>query len=82
MVKALKIRALFSDFENGEITDESLSDTVKEIHNVKELYEKEEDEKKKAAYKIAVDEFEKHKNQAPALWQRIEERYSCISQAQ
>lgn len=79
MVKALKIRALFSDFENGEITDESLSDTVKEIHNVKELYEKEEDEKKKAAYKIAVDEFKKYKTEKPLLWQSIEEKYTELN---
>lgn len=79
MVKALKIRALFSDFENGEITDESLSNTVKEIHNVKELYEKEEDEKKKSAYKIAVDEFKKYKTEKPLLWQSIEEKYTELN---
>ena len=31
------------------------------------------DEKMKAAYKIAFDEFEKYKNENPYLWQRIEE---------
>ncbi len=79
MVRALKIRALFSDFEENKAEDEKLIDTVKEINNVLELYNDEEDEKKKAAYKIAVDEFEKYKAKAPEIWTMIEERFNLLS---
>ena len=46
---------------------------------VLELYENEADEKKKAAYKIAVDELEMHKNKYPGLWIMIEEKYNCLT---
>lgn len=82
MVRAFKIRALFSDFDEKEIDEKTFSQTVEEIYLVKELYEKEKDEKMKAAYKIAFDEFEKYKNESPALWQRIEEKYQLLSKAE
>lgn len=78
MVRAFKIRALFSDFEENKADDEKLIDTVNEIHTVLELYENEVDEKKKAAYKIAIDEFEKYKSQKPYIWERIEEKFHFI----
>ena len=58
--------------------DEKLTDTVNEIYKVLELYENESDEKKKAAYKIAVDEFEMYKNKSPDLWFMIEEKYETL----
>ena len=82
MVKAFKIRALFSDFDEKEIDEKTFTQTVEEIYLVKELYEKEKDEKMKAAYKIAFDEFEKYKNENSALWQRIEEKYQLLSKAE
>ncbi len=82
MVRAFKIRALFSDFDEKEIEENHFRKTVEEIYLVTELYEKEKDEKMKEAYKIAVDEFEKYKNENPSLWQRIEERYELLSKAE
>ena len=79
MVRAFKIRALFFDFDEDKAEDESLVKTVEEIYLVIELYQSEEDSKKKEAYKIAVDEFEKYKNENPARWERIEEKYSLLS---
>lgn len=79
MIRALKIRALFSDYESGKSEDSKLIDAVKEIYDVIALYENETDEKKKSAYKIAVDEFEKYKANKPELWQEIEEKYSLLT---
>lgn len=79
MVRALKIRALFADFDEGNSDDTKLVDTVREIRTVLELYENEGDEKKKAAYRIAVDEFEKYKNENPDTWQSIEEKFALLS---
>lgn len=79
MIRALKIRALFSDYESGKSEDSKLIDAVKEIYDVIALYENETDEKKKSAYKIAVDEFEKYKADKPELWQEIEEKYSLLT---
>ncbi len=78
MVRAFKIRALFSDFEENKAENEKLIDAVTEIYTVFGLYENETDEKKKAAYKIAVDEFELYKNSKPDLWLLIEEKYNCL----
>lgn len=78
MVRAFKIRALFSDFEENRADDEKLIDAVKEIRNVLELYENEVNEKKKAAYKIAVDEFELYRSKKPDLWMLIEEKFSLL----
>ncbi len=78
MVRAFKIRALFSDFEEGKADDDKLIGTVKEIRDVLELYENETDEKKKAAFKIAVDEFEMYKEKYPGLWMMIEEKYEVL----
>ncbi len=80
MVKAFKIRALFSDFDEGGVSDEKLTQTVNEIRSTLELYDSEENEKKKSALKIAVDEFEKYKNENEELWLRIEERYTAANQ--
>ena len=82
MVRAFKIRALFSDFDEKEIDEKTFTKTVEEIYLVTELYEKEKDEKMKAAYKIAVDEFEKYKNKNLSLWQRIEEKYALLAKAE
>lgn len=82
MVRAFRIRALFSDFNQKEIDDSSFIKTVEEIYLVTELYEKETDAKMMAAYKIAVDELEKYKNESPELWQRIEEKYFLLSKAE
>lgn len=79
MIRALKIRALFSDYESGKSEDSKLIDAVKEIYDVIALYENETDEKKKSAYKIAVDEFEKYKADKPELWQEIEKKYSLLT---
>lgn len=79
MVRALKIRALFSDFAESKAEDEKLVDTVKEIYVVRSLYEAEADAKKKAAYKIAVDEFEKYKAEAPEVWMMIEEKFALLT---
>ncbi len=79
MVRALKIRALFADFDEGSCDDTKLVDTVREIRTVLELYENEGDEKKKAAYRIAVDEFEKYKNESPDTWKSIEARFELCS---
>ena len=78
MVRAFKIRALFSDFEENRADDEKLIDAVKEIRNVLGLYENEANEKKKAAYKIAVDEFELYRSKKPDLWVLIEEKFSLL----
>lgn len=78
MVRAFKIRALFSDFEENRADDEKLIDAVKEIRNVLELYENEANEKKKAAYKIAVDEFELYRSKKPDLWILIEEKFNLL----
>ena len=82
MVRAFKIRALFSDFDEKEIDEKTFTKTVEEIYLVTELYEKEKDEKMKAAYKIAVDEFEKYKNKNLSLWQSIEEKYALLAKAE
>lgn len=79
MVRALKIRALFSDFAESKAEDEKLVDTVKEIYVVRSLYEAEADAKKKAAYKIAVDEFEKYKAETPEVWMMIEEKFALLT---
>lgn len=79
MIRALKIRALFSDYESDKIEDDKLIDAVKEIYNVIELYQSEADGNKKAAYEIAVDEFEKYKNEKPDLWKSIEEKYALLT---
>lgn len=79
MVRALKIRALFSDFAESKAEDEKLVDTVKEIYVVRSLFEAEADAKKKAAYKIAVDEFEKYKAEAPEVWMMIEEKFALLT---
>ncbi len=81
MVRAFKIRALFSDFKDGRAEDEKLIEAVKEIYTVIEQYETEEDEKIKQALKIAVDEFEKYKNKDLYMWQRIEEKYKDLTTA-
>lgn len=82
MVRAFKIRALFSDFDEKEIDEKTFTKTVEEVYLVTELYEKEKDEKMKAAYKIAVDEFEKYKNKNLSLWHRIEEKYALLAKAE
>ena len=81
MVRAFKIRALFSDFKDGRAEDEKLIETVKEIYTVIEQYETEENEKIKQALKIAVEEFEKYKNKDLYMWQRIEEKYKDLTTA-
>ena len=82
MVRAFKIRALFSDFDEKEIDEKTFTQTVEEIYLVTELYEKEEDKKLKEAYKIVVEEFEKYRNENPERWQRIEEKYQLLSKAE
>ena len=82
MVRAFRIRALFSDFDEKEIEEKSFVKTVEEIYFVIESYETEKDTKMKAAYKIAFDEFEKYRNENPQLWQRIEEKYRLLSKAE
>lgn len=79
MVRALKIRALFSDFAENKAEDEKLIDTVNEIYNVLALYKTEDDEKKKTAYKITVDELEKYKFESPEIWMMIEEKYALLT---
>ncbi len=81
MVRAFKIRALFSDFKDGKAEDEKLIEAVKEIYTVIEQYETEENEKIKQALKIAVDEFEKYKNKDLYMWQMIEEKYKALTTA-
>ncbi len=81
MVRAFKIRALFSDFKEGKAEDEKLVEAVKEIYTVIEQYETEESEKIRQALKIAVDEFEKYKNKDLYMWQRIEEKYKALTTA-
>lgn len=82
MVRAFRIRALFSDFDEKEIEEKSFVKTVEEIYFVIESYETEKDTKMKAAYKIAFDEFEKYRNENSQLWQRIEEKYRLLSKAE
>lgn len=82
MIRALKIRALFSDFKENKIDDEKLTETVKEIYSVLGLYENETDEKKKSAYKITVDELEKYKKESPATWQNIKEKFELCTAEQ
>ena len=82
MVRAFRIRALFSDFDEKEIEEKSFVKTVEEIYFVIESYETEKDAKMKAAYKIAFDEFEKYRNENFQLWQRIEEKYRLLSKAE
>ena len=82
MVRAFRIRALFSDFDEKEIEEKSFVKTVEEIYFVIESYETEKDAKMKAAYKIAFDEFEKYRNENSQLWQRIEEKYRLLSKAE
>jgi len=81
MVRAFKIRALFSDFKDGKAEDEKLIEAVKEIYTVIEQYETEENEKIRQALKIAVDEFEKYKNKDLYMWQMIEEKYEALTTA-
>ncbi len=81
MVKAFRIRALFSDFRENKATDETVITTVKEIYDVIGQYEAEENEKKKQAIKIAYDEFERFRTKDMYLWQRIEERYEELTTA-
>ncbi|MEE1320923.1 MAG: MFS transporter [Acutalibacteraceae bacterium] len=81
MVKAFKIRALFSDFKDGKIEDGKLVEAVKEIYAVVEEYEREENERIRQALKIAVDEFEKYKNKDLYMWQMIEEKYKALTTA-
>ncbi|MBR3817286.1 MAG: MFS transporter [Clostridia bacterium] len=80
MIRALKIRALFADFEDESITEEGLNETVTDIYEAVEQYNNETNEKKKKALKIAVDEFEKYKNASPAIWAMIEDRYNQIAE--
>jgi hypothetical protein len=80
MVRAFRIRALFSDFDENKAEDSTLKKTVEEIYFVTELFEAETDSKKKEALKIAFDEFQKYKNENPERWERIRERYSLISE--
>ena len=82
MVRAFRIRALFSDFDEKEIEEKSFVKTVEEIYFVIESYETEKDAKMKAAYNISFDEFEKYRNENPQLWQRIEEKYRLLSKAE
>ena len=82
MVRAFRIRALFSDFDEKEIEEKSFVKTVEEIYFVIESYETEKDAKMKAAYKISFDEFEKYRNENSQLWQRIEEKYRLLSKAE
>ena len=82
MVRAFRIRALFSDFDEKEIEEKSFVKTVEEIYFVIESYETEKDAKMKAAYKIAFDEFEKYRNENSQLWQRIEEKYQLLLKAE
>lgn len=79
MVKAFKIRALFSDFKDGKIEDGKLVEAVKEIYATIEQYNCEQNESTKKALKIAVDEFEKYKNKDLYMWQRIEEKYKALT---
>ncbi len=81
MVRAFKIRALFSDFKEGKAEDEKLVEAVKEIYTVIEQYQTEENEKTRQALKIAVDEFEKYKNKDLYMWQMIEEKYKALTTA-
>ncbi len=81
MVRAFKIRALFSDFEAGKVSEEKLIEAVSEIYTVIEQYNSEDDSKKKEALKIAFDEFEKYKNKDLYMWQMIEEKYKALTTA-
>ncbi len=82
MVKAFKIRALFSDFKENKAENNQIITTVEEIYNVLELYKTEENETQRKALKIAVDEFEAYRNKDPYIWQRIEENYQQLKTAE
>ncbi len=70
MIKVLKIRALFTDYSNGELSDETLIDTVEEIHEAQAVLQQSFAPSDKAAAdrfaaaKITVDELHKFESEA------------------
>lgn len=75
MVKALKIRALFKDFEDGEYDEEKLQQQMKEIYELIKEYSQQTDENKKKALALAYDELTELKNSKAHIWQGLEEKY-------
>ncbi len=70
MIKVLKIRALFTDYSHGELTDETLLDTVEEIREAQSILAGSAANSDKAAQlryeaaKITVAELEKFESEA------------------
>lgn len=63
MIKVLKIRAMFSDYSHGDISNEQLVDTVEEINEtlalIKEDYNEDEADEEEKAARIVYDELHK-----------------------
>lgn len=79
MVKALKIRSFFEDFEKQELDDGEFEEGIKSIYELSEQYDNETDEKVKKNLAIAFDELQKLKREKFLVWRNIEEKYEQIN---
>ncbi len=83
MISALKIRALFSDFEHEDFDESNLNDlelvyeAEKMLNEYKDYQTKQEKEKYLGA-KILCDEVEKLKAENSERWNRLEAHYQSI----
>lgn len=83
MISALKIRALFSDFEHEDFDESNLNDlelvyeAEKMLNEYKDYQTKQEKEKYLGA-KIVCDEVEKLKAENIIKWNEIEEQYQVL----
>lgn len=83
MISALKIRALFSDFEHEDFDESNLNDlelvyeAEKMLNEYKDYQTKQEKEKYLGA-KIVCDEVEKLKAENIIKWNEIEEQYQAL----
>lgn len=80
MIKALKVRALFEDYLNGELSDESLMDTMKDITEAEEILKNESsyDKNRIISAKIITDEVAKFSG-SQADFEKLRERYCLLS---
>ncbi len=81
MITALKIRAMFADFDNDDFDGSSVQENLQLVDEAericKELsgYTTKQEKEKYLGAKIVCDEVEKLKTENPAKWNRITELY-------
>ena len=77
MIKALKVRALFQDYRDGEVSDEKLSETMQDIIEARRIVEAEAEHDKATVNgaKIIIEEVEKFSSSDLYI---LRERYNSL----